>query len=155
MAIPIGVDLTAALINNEFSTLLTAFGNVAVVDTAESRTSTAYGALTTAGPAVTLTSVGTRALVFISFRGWDGTASSNIGAMGVVVSGATSIAANDSAALLLNGATGSSGGGIGVESGMMIPIAITPGSNTFTSVYKSASGSSFSFAHRKITVFAP
>lgn len=155
MTINIGVDLTAALINAEFSSLLTAFSNVATVDTTETRSSTSYGALATGGPAVTLTSIGTRALVFVSFRGWDGTASANIGGMGVVVSGATTIAASDSAALLLNGATAASGGGIGVESGMLIPLSITPGSNTYTAVYKSAAGTVFSFAHRKITVLAP
>lgn len=155
MTINIGVDLTAALINGEFAALLTALGGLSTVDTTETRSSAVYGALATAGPAVTLTSVGTRALVFVSCRTWDATASVNEGCMGVAVSGATAISASDSAALIQNGATAVSGGGVGIESGMLIPINITAGSNTFTALYRSPAATVHSFAHRKMFVFAP
>lgn len=154
MTILSGVDLTAAIINDEFAGMLTNFGNTATVSTIQSTASTSYTDLATAGPAVTLTSVGTRALVIISARIFATTAAADICAMSVTVSGATTIAAADASALMQNGATGSSGGGLGVESGTAFIYSITPGSNTYTAKYK-AGVNTANFADRKIFVFAP
>lgn len=155
MTINIGVDLTADLINDEFAGLLTAFGQRNTVSTDQSTTSTSYTDLATTGPAVTLTSVGTRALILLSFRGYDGTSTANIGAMSFAVSGATTVSAVDANALMTNGATAASGGGTGVNYGMILSIDITAGSNTYTCKYKSPAASAAHFADRKLFVFAP
>lgn len=155
MTINNGVDLTADLINNEFAALLTAFGQRNTVSTDESRNVNSYAALATAGPAVTITSVGTRALIMMSFRGYDGTSAANNGCMAVAISGATTLAASDANALIQNGNTAASGGGTGGNYGMIFSVDINAGSNTYTCQYKSPAASAYHFVDRKLFVFAP
>ncbi len=102
----------------------------AKVATSQTTTSTSYTDLATSGPAVTLTT-GTKALVIITC------ASSNSGinrtsSMSYAVSGATTIAASDSVAIIhQNNSIASTLR----YSSASVP-TLTAGSNTFTAKYK-------------------
>lgn len=152
-----GVDLTADLINGEFAALLTAFGVRNTVSADETRALNSYGNPSggATGPAVTITSVGTRAVIMMSFRGYDGTSAANNGCMTVAISGATTVAAGDANALIQNGNTAASGGGVGGNYGMIFSVDINAGSNTYTCQYKSPAASTYHFVDRKLFVFAP
>lgn len=123
-------------------------GQVGFVGTDESTATTTYTDLATAGPAVTVTS-GTKALIAVGGGASNNTAglASRIAA---TISGATSIAANDSDSYL-------------IESGnisdhfqgtyVYITTALNAGSNTFTNKYRtSAGGGVSSFDNRLIMV---
>jgi len=108
------------------------------IATSQTTASTAYVALATAGPTVVATT-GTSALVALS----AGTSNSGAGfsLQGYNVSGASTIAASDDRAI----GTGAFGGAIFLQTGL------TPGSNTFTSVYRVQSGTG-TFSTRHILV---
>lgn len=97
------------------------------IATSQTTASTSYAALATVGPTVTATT-GTSALVAVH----AGTSNSGSGfsLMGYNVSGASTIAAGDDRAV----GTG------GFGSGLFFQTGLTPGSNTFTSVYRVQSG---------------
>jgi hypothetical protein len=117
----------------------------ATVATSELTSSSSFTDLTTAGPAVTVTT-GTSALVIvrasISTQSADRTAN-----MGFAVSGATTIAASTTNCFSVRD--------VGSQSVMMassvIAVTLTAGSNTFTAKY-STNGSECRFSDRNITV---
>jgi hypothetical protein len=111
----------------------------AVITNYESTTSTSYTALSTAGPAVTLTT-GTKALVAVSsFLG-------NRASMSFDISGASSFSAADTKAVQENSDNSSIGSGVYLMTGL------TAGSNTFTAKYRSTNGTSAPFQNRNIAV---
>lgn len=112
---------------------------------AESTTSTSYTDLTTAGPAVSVTT-GTSVLVWVGALTWNTTAGSH-SFMGVAVSGATTTAATDVAALVFRSGTASQS----MQSSMIIRMLVTAGSNTFTSKYRVDSGTG-NWSYRVIVV---
>jgi hypothetical protein len=116
----------------------------AIVTTSEVVNSTSYTNLTTAGPAVTVTT-GTRALVIVSASGFVNTGVQKY--MGFDVSGATTIAANDATALSLQSGDSNSTHNLSRAS----VVTLTAGSNTFTAKYKSGSGNA-TFVNREIIV---
>jgi len=118
------------------------------VDTSETTASAAFVALTTAGPAVTVTT-GTQALVFVSCQSSNNTAGGS-GVMGFAVSGATTTAAATTDALQNR----SSGIGNDVlRATCLALVTLTPGSNTFTAQYQTNGVGTATFAQRTIVVF--
>jgi hypothetical protein len=118
------------------------FANVASL---ESTTSTSYTDLTTAGPAVTVTT-GTKALVIITAimrNNVNGARTS----MTFAVSGATTIAAADENAYIVEQSPDS----IWHRASAATALTLTAGSNTFTAKYKTSSGTS-NFQDRQIFV---
>jgi hypothetical protein len=115
------------------------------VFTSESTTSTSYTDLATPGPAKTVTT-GTQALVWIC-----GTLSTNtddaIQKMSFAVSGASTIAAADSSAIIIDGQYN----GSPVRRGICQMVTLTAGSNTFTAKY-AQSGGTATFMNRSIIV---
>lgn len=101
----------------------------ASVATAQSRTNTAYGDMTTVGPAVTVTT-GTSALCTISSHLYGG----GVSFVAVAVSGATTRAGVDGEALRNDTASGLQ------MSRTILITGLTAGSNTFTLKYRSTSG---------------
>lgn len=120
----------------------------AVVATQENTTSATYVDLTTPGPAVTVTT-GTRALVILTGQIQSTTAARQVW-MGFAVSGATTVAAADTQALMLT-TSGISAPTIQVSASFLVT-GLTAGSNTFTAKYKSDSGATAYFSNRGITV---
>jgi hypothetical protein len=114
------------------------------VTTSQSISSSTYGDLATAGPAVTLTT-GTKALVIIGTNivpaaGWWAD-------MSYAVSGATTIAANAQWRVRVFDGSGDQ------QSFASTQVSLTAGSNTFTAKYSdSSNGSGASFANRYIIV---
>jgi hypothetical protein len=119
----------------------------ATVATLETTTSTSYTALTTAGPAVTLTT-GTKALVIITADMRVGT-SNAISTMSYGVSGATTITVGDTTALTFK-QTGTDTSQSIRASCASVP-TLTAGSNVFTALYKTGSGTA-SFFNRDMFV---
>jgi len=119
----------------------------ATVATSQTTTSSTYTDLTTAGPAVTITT-GTKALVIVS----AGLSCSAIGVQGLMsyaVSGATTIAATDTNALQVKAYVAS----LLVARGSSVSRlnTLTAGSNTFTAKYRGNSGDA-TFINREICV---
>lgn len=127
----------------------------ATVATAQATTNvghsyTDYQDLATVGPVVTAT-VGASGKVLITLcsnisrnvgSGWNGY-------MAVAVSGATTLAAADSNAVMYS----SAGGGFGAcVSRTFVLSGLTPGSNTFTAKYRGSSTDAWTFTDRSITV---
>lgn len=121
----------------------------ATVTTQESTASTSYVDLTTPGPAVTITSQGTQALVTIRAQMFASTGTVSA-TMGFVVSGATTRAATNADSLTIQ--CTNIGDGNYLTGQQLIPI--TPGTNTYTAKYHAAVGTAV-FAQRRIYVFAP
>ncbi len=117
----------------------------ATVATAQSLGSATYTDLTTAGPAVTVTT-GTKAIVVVAANILI-TVQPNRGKMSYAVSGATTIAADDSTCLAFRAALNNQEAR---ASAMSIPV-LTAGSNVFTAKYEST-GSSSTFSDRSIIV---
>lgn len=122
----------------------------AVVLTAESTTSTSFTDLATAGPAVTVTSAGTRALVVWSATMYSADGTTRGGYCDYAISSATTRAASDDTAIC---ATANNTGSGYRFSGTDL-VTINPGSNTFTLKYRSTGGS-FVFQRRSLMVLAP
>lgn len=102
--------------------------DAAAVDTEQTTTSTSFTDLATAGPAVTA-STGTRALIVFSALMYQTTGGT--GYCSVAVSGATTLAANDTNAITYaSTAFGSS------MCRVLLLSSLTAGSNTFTMKYR-------------------
>lgn len=116
------------------------------VDTGESTASTTYAALTTPGPAVTVTT-GTAALAFLTATISNSTSGATANAS-IAVSGATTLAASDNDVLRIQG-----GGTTDVQrcTSLVSFTALTAGSNTFTVQYRVVSGTG-TYSTRVITV---
>lgn len=118
----------------------------ATVATSQSTTSTSYTDLTTAGPAVTLTT-GTKALVIVSAFINNATAGQYTYAS-FAVSGATTIAASDTRAAFMYWS--SSQNVLGISRASFVD-TLTAGSNTFTTKYRVTGGTGV-FQDRQIIV---
>lgn len=107
----------------------------------------AYVDLATAGPAVTVT-VNTACLVILTAD--TDTATGGYGAMGVVLSGANTLAAANAKALFV----GTDAADIDIRASVMIPLTgLTPGSTTFTAKYSQLGGpGATAWSIRDITV---
>ena len=116
----------------------------ATVATSQSTTSSTMTDLTTAGPAVTLTT-GTKALVIITANIVNATAA-NYSYMGFAVSGATTVAAGTAQALWTVGTNL-----IQASAGFLVT-GLTAGSNTFTTKYRTEVATTATFTNRSITV---
>lgn len=122
-----------------------------VVETSEGTTSTSFTALTTAGPVVTVTTGGLAVItvtsdITVSLGGQSGRHTFD-------VSGASSIAAGDGRALRVT--IPSVAAAANVRASVQSQLAVTAGSNVFTSQYRSSSASSTAtFANRRIHVMA-
>ena len=119
----------------------------AYVGANESTTSTTFADLSTAGPAVTLTT-GTKAFIILSSR-MEGGSTSTRGYMGFAVSGATTLAANEGRAQELKVTADQF---IDQKSFGYIVTGLTAGSNTFTAKYKSQTGSIVYYTERRLSV---
>lgn len=126
----------------------------ATVSTQESTTSTSYVDLATSGPSVTLTSVGTTALVMFGCMNFGSTTAILSRAMSVSVSGATTVAASNAFAQIDTDANGN--GQLGTRGNGWVQLTITPGTNTFKAQYRvGPAGTSCTFGDRRIWVYAP
>lgn len=144
-----GQKLRASDLNAVFAAILSGGSAHNEITTSEGTTSNAaYVDLATVGPSVTITSVGTIALVM-----WGANLHASVAADTAVasfaVSGATTVAAADIDSIQGAGTVSQSFSNVRM-------ITITPGSNTYTMKYK-ATGSTHSatYANRRIVVFAP
>lgn len=123
----------------------------ATVSTPETTTATSYADLATVGPTVTITSVGTTALVLFGCKAFTNSAVQIGHAMSIAVSGATTNAASD--AYAWQGTHDNSGFG---NRGMsFVQLTITPGANTYTAKYRLSAATSSTFQDRRIWVYAP
>lgn len=122
----------------------------ASVATSQSTTSASYTDLTTPGPAVTVTiGASGMALVFVTAEmTFSASAEEKLGRASVAVSGATTVAAADSASVLIHQQGNSSSLLEGRETAVTFLTGLTAGSNTFTMKYKSnAQGGNFLNRH--------
>lgn len=129
-----------------WATLPSTLSTTATVATSQTTTSTSYTDLTTSGAAVTVTT-GTLALVIIHGK-MENNTNAQWAAMGFAVSGATTIAAADTEALMVGnpGANATM-----VSHSAVFLVTLTAGSNTFTCKYR-VTGGTGTFSNRKITV---
>lgn len=135
----------------EFEKLLTSFGSHNSVATNETTASASYVNLTTTGPSVTLTSSGTRAMIWWSAHGSNNTV--NCGAISSIdISGATTLAVADGNGILWHEHATA---GLSDECGQFMIATITPGTNVYKMMYKRAAGGTASFERRRIFVLAP
>jgi len=118
----------------------------AAVTTQQSTTSTSYTDLTTAGPAVTITT-GTRVCVAVVARINNGTLG-NVSYMSYAISGSTTSSASDNVSAHLESDPADQ---VGTPCNFHIRTGLTAGSNTFTSKYR-VSGGTGNFEDRRITV---
>lgn len=121
----------------------------AAVTTLETTASTSYTNLATTGPAVTLTT-GTSCLVEVNAGFFNSTAGDGC-YMGYAVSGASTIAANDAAAV---GATSATINALGQAGFPFLQTGLTAGTNTFTAKYRAITGGTAAWANRSIIVTA-
>lgn len=125
--------VSSIFVGNGLNSIVERLPQVSNVGNSETSASTSYTDLATLGPEVT-TTTGTRALVFLH------TAMENTAAAGTFmsfeVSGASSIAAADSAAINISGLAAERWR---LGAGVMVT-TLTAGSNTFTAKYKVTSG---------------
>jgi hypothetical protein len=133
-------DSTAAtgLLWSDFGKVVTDQKSAAVTNGATANT---YMASTGTDPAVTVTT-GTKVLVIVQCRFTGG----NFNSLGFAVSGATTLAAAESRAALMQG------GGYAWINGAFYLDSLTAGSNTFTMQYKSNVSSSGTYDWRQISV---
>jgi hypothetical protein len=145
-----GTVLTAALLNAAFDSLLTAEGGYASVATAQTTASLTYVDLATVGPQVSVTSVGTRALILFGARLRNASAAAGTGCT-VAITGATTLAAADA-----NGAmwTDFVNAGYDDEKMQFMFVTINPGLNTYTMKYRASAGTA-QYSVRRMYVFAP
>ncbi len=115
----------------------------ATVATSETETNTAYDDMTTAGPAVTLTT-GDAVLVTVTAALFN--SAGNQTSMSWAVSGASTIAAADSRSIQWNGT-------VEVRFSQTFLQSVTAGSNTFTAKYRVTAGTG-TFSDRDIIVQA-
>lgn len=123
------------------------------ISTADTTTSTTYGDLANLGPTVTLTSVGTSALVIFGCKVFRTSGSGALDqAMSVEVSGATSVSASDAFAFIQGTSDNTGFGRRGISFALL---TITPGSNTYRAKYKCSAAVSGTFQDRRMWVYAP
>ncbi len=123
----------------------------AQIATDETTSSTSYADLATSGPAVTITSVGTTATIWIgSGCVYRVGSTGNTAFVSVAISGATTTAASDAN----SGANGSYLATTCVNNARVVTLTITPGANTYTTKYR-VDGGTFHYQNRSIAVFAP
>lgn len=119
----------------------------ATVAPAETTTSATYTTLATAGPAVTVTT-GASVLVMLHAKIINNTATAN-SFMGYNVSGASTVGESDGTALAFAAGAASVWQQVGT---VIHHSGLTPGSNTFTCMYRVNTGTG-TFQNRRITVF--
>ncbi len=119
----------------------------ATVATSQTTTSTSYTDLTTAGPAVTVTT-GTKVLVIVSVYVSANATPGARSYMDFAISGATTRSASDTTAYLARTDTG---GDIWGRASAANLVTVTAGSNTFTAKYRVSSGTG-TFVDRSIIV---
>lgn len=118
------------------------------VVTSQTTASTSYAALATAGPAATVTVGATgKALISIACDMNNNTAAQTA-FMAFQVTGATTRAASDEEAAYLQSAIAGAGGVMGNT--ILLP-GLTPGVNTFTSLYRVNAGTG-TFKYRRLLV---
>lgn len=150
-----GAEITTGTDDAKFATakaladaqaLITKTASTSTVATSQTTTSTSYTDLGTVGPTVTITT-GTMALVSVYCEAANSTTTAN-NYMSFAISGATTVAAADAFALLsrTNGANGPER-----QSAIFLVTGLTPGSNVFTSKYKTNAGTA-TFVDRKLFV---
>jgi hypothetical protein len=115
------------------------------VATSQTTASTSYVDLATVGPAVTLVT-GTKALVIIT-ASLSNAAIAGASVIAYAVSGATTIAATDNSTLFFTSGTA----GQAESVSCVQPVALTPGSNTFTLKYR-VTASTGTFSLRSLVV---
>jgi hypothetical protein len=121
----------------------------ASVVTQQNTTSTSFTDLTTAGPAVTLTT-GTKVLVIVTCWLTNGTSQGDAES-DFAVSGATTRAANEETSLYFKGDAANTSCGLRASSATYL--TVTAGSNTFTVKYRRQAGvGTATFKNRQITV---
>jgi len=120
--------------------------------TNQTTTSTSYADLTTAGPAVTITT-GTSVIVLITADLGDPSNTAGFIRASFAVSGATTRAASDNEALIASGAAISTADPFGTYSRAVVITGLTAGSNVFTMKYKVSAGTA-SFQNRNIVIVA-
>jgi hypothetical protein len=121
----------------------------ASVVTQQGTTSTSFTDLTTAGPAVTLTT-GTKVLVIVSCWLNNGSAGGDAES-DFAVTGATTRAANEETSLYVKGDPTNTSYGLRASSATYL--TVTAGSNTFTAKYRRQAGTgTATFKNRQITV---
>lgn len=118
------------------------------VATAETTASSTFAALTTPGPLLTATT-GVAALVAMTIQLTNNTANGSASA-GCDVSGATTIAANDSDALRTRG----NGTAEEIRATALLMLTLTAGSNTFTVKYKTNGVGTLTATSRTLIVMA-
>jgi hypothetical protein len=123
------------------------FPDIDFIQTLETTASSSYVDLSSAGPAVSVTT-GVNALVILTCNMESNTAG-GISNMGCTISGATSESATESNSLRYE--SGSSGDAI-QASFATIYTTLTAGSNTFTAKYKTNGAGTSSFSARKVSV---
>lgn len=117
------------------------------VTTSQTTTSTTYADLATTGPAVSV-QTGTKALVFISC-GLQNSGANNLNYVGFAISGATTVAAADTAALVAQFA--GTGALVGQMTYVCLVTGLTAGVNTFTLRYRT-NGGTFTAQNRHVAV---
>lgn len=120
---------------------------VAEVTTAQATTSTSYTDLSTAGPAVTVTT-GVFSLVSVAARMSNDAAGTSCFAA-VAITGASAIAADDAQALQFES---SAAFDLSRSSVCYLVSGLTAGSNTFTMKYKVSAANSGTFANRRLSI---
>lgn len=143
MALPsAGQSPTAAMLRALLAALMD-FASTTTVITTENTGSTSFTDLATVGPSLTITSGGTKALLI-----WSIVQSTTSGSAvsSIAVSGATTIAASDTGALIVSDGNRSS---IGWQL-----LTINPGSNTYKLQYR-VTGGTGTFHTRRLMVLAP
>lgn len=121
----------------------------------ETTSSLTYVDLATVGPSVTITSLGTVALVYIQAFERNSTATSDRAMAGVAVSGATTLSAatNETAGLFADS------GGLSTSNNTpgddLHLLTINPGTNQYTMKYRAVTGGLAAFNNRKLIVIAP
>ena len=123
----------------------------ASVDTSEGTTNEGFVDLTTAGPAVTLTT-GTKVLIIVSATMSNSSGNGRGSKMSYAVSGASTVSAADDNVLLLRGAQAEQAN-VKMRASSVTRQTVTAGSNTFTAKYaRDGNEGTSTFANRKITV---
>lgn len=118
------------------------------VSTVETTTSLTYDDLATVGPSVTLLT-GTRATVFLNVQLSNNTAGDSA-RMAFEVSGDSSIAASDDTCIQQSSGTNNSSARVGI---CVSRTGLTPGTNTFTAMYRVSGGGTGTFNDRNIIVW--
>ncbi len=135
-------------IGNAANSIVERFPQYAAVDTSQTTQSTSYTDLATSGPAITVTT-GTRALV-IHGANMSNNTINGFAVMGITISGASSISANDAKAFAFkSGVVDQSIQACWTE----LYTTLTPGSNIFTAKYKTTNAAhTATFLRRHLTV---